>query len=481
MNILMASSEVHPYSKTGGLGDMVAGLAKTLARLGHQVGIVTPLYRGIREKHNGLRKLDWHLSLWLGRRKVGGEIWVQEAAPGLTLYFVNQPEFYDRPGIYNDGGADYGDNAERFVFLSKAAVHLARYLPWKPQVLHVHDWQVGLVPMLAQQEQRAGGWVNRPPVMLTIHNLAYQGTFAANAFQLTNLPASQFNIHTAEFYGAMNCLKAGIACADVVTTVSPRYAREITTEEFGCGLDGLLRQRATVLHGVLNGVDYEEWNTTANPDLPFTYSSDNLSGKEQIKESLLGELGLAYDKDVPLFGTITRLAEQKGIDLLIPALDEMLGRHSMQFVALGSGDAGYEKALHNLARRHPGKMAVRIGYNHGLSHRIEAACDFYLMPSRFEPCGLNQLYSLRYGSIPVVRAVGGLDDSVVDVQENQHAATGIKFHEYSPTALAQGIRKALALYAAPAAFEQFRRNGMAADFSWDQTAQRYLALYQRGG
>lgn len=480
MKILMASSEVHPYSKTGGLGDAVAGLAKTLAKLGHQVGIVTPLYRGIREKHSDVKKLDWHLSVQLGKRKLMGEVWAQEAMPGLTLYFVGQPEFFNRAGIYNENGMDYGDNAERFIFFSKAVVHLARYLQWKPEVLHVHDWQAGFVPMLAQHECKTAGWTNPPPVMLTIHNLAYQGTFPANAFQLTNLPPNQFNIHTTEFYGAMNCLKAGIAHAEVVTTVSPRYAREITTEEFGCGLDALLRLRIKSLHGVLNGVDYEEWNTTTNPHLPFHYSAADLSGKERVKQAVLGEFGLAYLKGVPLFGTITRLAEQKGIDLLVPALDEMLANNPMQFVILGSGDAGYERALNNLVKRHPGKISVRIGYNHALSHRIEAACDFFLMPSRFEPCGLNQLYSLRYGAIPVVRAVGGLDDSVVDAQENRQNVTGIKFSEYSSVALAQAIRKALALYSSPAALQQFRLNGIAADFSWDQTAERYLQLYREG-
>ena len=477
MKILMASSELHPYSKTGGLGDMVAGLAKTLARLGHEVGIVTPLYRGIREKHSDVRRIDWHMSLQLGRRKVSGEVWVQNPMPGLTLYFIGQPEFFNRRGIYSEGGSDYGDNAERFVFFSKAVVHLARYLQWRTEVIHVHDWQVGLVPMLVQHEQRTAGWINPPPVMLTIHNLAYQGTFAASAFQFANLPWSQFNINTAEFYGAMSCLKAGIACANVITTVSPRYAREITTEEFGCGLDGLLRQRVKSLHGILNGVDYEEWNPKTDPHLPFHYSAESLGAKTKVKHALLDEFGLPFAKDVPLFGSITRLAEQKGIDLLVPALDEMMAHNEMQFVLLGSGEHRYERALHGLEKRHPGKVAVRIGYNHGLSHRIEAACDFYLMPSRFEPCGLNQLYSLRYGTIPVVRAVGGLDDSVVDAQESKEQATGIKFNEYNPAALAQGIRKALALYGAPGALHQFRANGMVADFSWDQTAKRYLELY----
>lgn len=480
MKILMASGEVHPYSKTGGLGDMVAGLAKTLVRMGHQVGLVKPLYRGIRAKHPGIHKLDLQLSLPLGSRTVTGEIWVHEPEPGLTFYFVDQPEFFDRPGIYHEGGVDYSDNAERFIFLSKAVVHLARHLPWKPDVVHVHDWQVGLVPMLMQHERETAGWQKPPPVMLTIHNLAYQGTFPSHAFQLTNLPPAKFNVDTAEFYGVMNCLKAAIASADVITTVSPRYAREIMTEEFGCGLDGLLRHRRKVLHGVLNGVDYEDWNTTTNPHLPFHYSAATLKGKQQVKQSLLAECGLPFAPDVPLFGSITRLAEQKGIDLLIPALDSLMAGSQMQFVMLGSGDAGYERALNELARRHPGRVSIRIGYDSALAHRIEAGSDFFLMPSRFEPCGLNQLYSLRYGTIPVVRAVGGLDDSVVDAQEDQEAATGVKFSEYSAVALAHAIRKALAVYASPSVLQHFRRNGMAADFSWDQTAKRYAELYRIG-
>lgn len=473
----MATSELHPYSKTGGLADMVAALGKQLAQMGHRVGIVTPLYRGIREKFPEIRKLDWHLSLPLGIGKVEGEVWVTEPAKGLTLYFIHQSEFFDRSGIYNEAGTDYADNADRFVFFSKASVHLARYLPWAPEVLHIHDWQTGLIPLLVQHERLTAGWGTPPPVMLTIHNLAYQGIFAASAFPLTNLPASWFNLGTVEFYGAMNCLKAAIATADVITTVSPRYAREITTEEFGCGLDGLLRHRLQVLHGVLNGVDYEEWNTTQNPHLPFRYSATSLTGKSKNRAALRRELGLPNLTKVPLFGAVTRLAEQKGVDLLIPALEEMLSR-SLQFVLLGSGNASYERSLHQLARRYPDKVALRIGYNHGLSHRIEAGCDFFLMPSRFEPCGLNQMYSLRYGTVPIVRATGGLDDSVVDASENRQEATGIKFTEYSPAALTQAIRKAMSLHASPAALTQYRKLGMTADFSWDATAERYVKLYK---
>lgn len=477
MRILMAASELHPYSKTGGLADMVAALAKTLAQTGRRVGVVTPLYRGIRRRFPELRPFDWRMELPLGAGTVSARVWTAEPGRGLTVYFIDQPGFFDRDGIYSGNGADYADNAARFIFFSKAAVHLARYLPWAPQMLHVHDWQTGLAPLLVRQQRAGEGWGKAPPVMLTIHNLAYQGVFIADTFALANLPLDWFNASAAEFHGALNLLKAGIATADVITTVSPRYAREIMTGEFGCGLDGLLRHRADVVHGVLNGVDYEEWNTTHNPHLKFRYSAARLAGKTRNKTALQREFGLPVNPRAPLFGSVTRLAEQKGLDLLAPALVEMLGRQ-MQFVLLGSGDGHYERSMLSLARRHPGKVAVRIGYDQGLSHRIEAGADFLLMPSRFEPCGLNQMYSLRYGTIPIVRAIGGLDDSVVDASENKHEATGIKFLEYSPAALTQAMRKALALYGNKAALKVFRQRGMAADYSWHATAERYVRLYR---
>ncbi len=477
MKLLLASSELHPYSKTGGLADMVGSLAKALALAGHQVGVVTPLYRGIREGFPGIRKLDWHLALPLGLRWFEGEIWTLDPSPGLTIYFVHQPEFYQRASLYQDQGVDYADNGERFVFFSKAVMHLAQYLPWRPEIVHAHDWQTGLVPLLMQHQKLQTGWGAMPRACFTIHNLAYQGIFPAWLYGLTNLPPDYFNLNGAEFHGSLNCLKAGIAYADAVTTVSPRYAREITTPEMGCGLDDLLRRRQGALSGILNGVDYEEWNTTRNPHLPHPYSIKSLSGKTRDKLELQAELGLPPAADVPLFGTITRLADQKGVDIQLGALEEMLGAN-MQFVLLGSGSPVYEQAYLKLARRHPGKVVIRLGFDQGLSHRIEAACDFYLMPSRFEPCGLNQMYSLRYGTIPVVRITGGLDDTVVDIAEDSDKADGIKFGEYSARALAKSIRKALVLYGEPKLLRHYRQNGMAADFSWARAVKRYLEVYR---
>jgi starch synthase len=478
MNILLASSEVHPYSKTGGLGDMVGALGKALARAGHRVGLVTPLYAGIGESFPDVKLDKLPLDVPLGTRRVPGEVWTLEPVERLTIYLVGQPGFYFRPSLYQRDGTDYPDNAERFIYLSKAVVHLARALPWKPEIIHLHDWQVGLVPLMIQHEKKAAGCGTAPRTCMTVHNLAYQGVFPRAQYPLTNLPWDYFSPQGVEFYGQLNCLKAGIAFGDVVTTVSPRYATEITTPEFGCGLDGLLRHRQRDLIGILNGVDRDEWRTTNNPHLKHSYSAKDLAGKTRNKLDLQKEAGLPVDKGIPLFGSVTRLVEQKGMDIQLAMLEEMLAAN-LQFVMLGSGDSAYEQAYRDLARRFPSKVAVRIGYDQGFSHRIEAGSDFFLMPSRFEPCGLNQMYSLRYGTIPIVRATGGLDNTVTDIFEDMEKADGIKFHEYTAAALAKGMHKALALYAAPDLLRFYRQNGMAADFSWARTAAKYVEAYER--
>lgn len=476
MKILLASSEVHPYSKTGGLADMIGALGKAFALAGHQVGVVTPLYRGILDRFPDLRRVDWQIDLPLANWRSRAELWAIEPMKGLTIYFIHQPKYFDRASLYVEHGRDYADNGERFIFFSKCVAHLARYLPWRPEVVHVNDWQTALVPAIVLHQSRREGWGTPPRTCLTIHNLAYQGFFPRSTYAMTNLPADYFHPEGAEFYGKLNCLKAGIVYADVVTTVSPRYAREITTEEFGRGLDGVLRKRKKPVEGILNGVDYDEWNTSRNPHLKKSYSVHDLSGKAACKLALQQELELPPEPNVPLFGTITRLTDQKGVDIQLGALEEML-QANIQFVLLGSGDAAYEQAFQRLAHRFPQKVAVRFGYSQGLSHRIEAGCDFYLMPSKFEPCGLNQMYSLRYGTIPIVRMTGGLDDTVVDATDDPLTATGIKFGEYSAMALAKAMRKALVIYHNPHLLRSYQESGMTADFSWDRTITAYLRVY----
>jgi starch synthase len=478
MRILLASSEVHPFSKSGGLADMVGALAKALGRAGHQVGLVTPLYSGILDRFPQIQRFDWSIDLALATGRVQAGVWTLQPSPGLTIYFVDHAPFYSRTGLYGEAGHDYVDNASRFIFFSKCVVQLARYLPWRPEIVHAHDWQVGLVPILMLHQRLTDGWNDVPRSCFTIHNLAYQGNFARPAYDFTNLPLDYFNPNGLEFYGYMSCLKAGIVYSDLITTVSPRYAREITTEEFGCGLDDILRRRQSSLMGILNGVDYEEWNTDHNPHLPHPYSSRNLAGKAKIKAQLQKEFGLPVRADVPVFASITRLAEQKGVDIQLGALEEMLAA-DMQFVLLGSGSPAYETAYRALQKRHSSKVSVRIGFNNTLAHHIEAGADFFLMPSRYEPCGLNQMYSLRYGTIPIVRVTGGLDDSVVDISEDAEGADGIKFREYSVRALAKAIRKALVLFETRDLLEHYRHNAMLADFSWDRTATEYVGAYER--
>jgi starch synthase len=477
MRILLASSEVYPFSKTGGLADMVGALGRALVKAGHDAIVITPLYRGIREKFPALRRAEWRFDLPLGQRHVQGGLW-ELAQPGeAKIYFVEHAGYFDRAGLYLEDNLGYADNAERFLFFSKCVAHLARYLPWRADIVHVHDWQAAMVPSLIRQQQTEG-WGKPPRTCLTIHNLAYQGVFPADAFALAYLPPEYFAPDGvgAEFYGLLNCLKCGIVFADRITTVSPRYAREITTEELGCGLDGVLRKYAAKLTGILNGVDYDEWNTTKNPYLLRPYTITRMAGKTYNKRELQRQLGLPVDEKIPFFGTISRLADQKGVDIQLGALEEMLNTN-IQFVQLGSGSPEFERGFRNLAARYPRKVSVQFGYHENLSHRIEAGCDFFLMPSRFEPCGLNQMYSLRYGTIPVVRATGGLDDSVIDYNQDPERADGVKFYEYTSRALAKAIRKALAIYARPELLREFRRNAMKVDFSWAKTVEEYVKVY----
>jgi len=455
MNILHASSEVFPYSKTGGLADATAALAKAQAAAGHTVTLVTPLHRGIREKFDDI--------VPHGQAELPAKVWQLEPEPNLTVLFIDEPEWFDRDGLYG-----HADDAERFIFFSKCVARLAK----RAEIVHAHDWQSGLVmPLLADS-----------PVgkVFTIHNAAYQGCFAAEKFELTGLLESFFNWRQLEFHGGVSFLKGGIVFADLVTTVSPRYARELLTEEYGCGLEGVFQAKGDTLTGVLNGVDYTEWNTTDNPHLAAGYSADSPDGKAVNKCELQCELGLPLLDNVPLLGNISRFAAQKGIDILLGALEELLGGGVVfQFAELGSGDPSLERAMSGLAKRYPKQVAVQIGYDTGLAHRIEAGSDFFVMPSRFEPCGLNQLYSLRYGSVPVVRATGGLDDSVIDLGQGEASATGIKFADCSAEALGRALGRALALYAKPKRLAKVRDNGMRADFSWDQTTAEYGRLYAK--
>jgi starch synthase len=470
MEILFVASEVAPWSKTGGLGDVAGALPRALAARGHAIAVVTPRYGTIDPRAAGLVRKDAAL-------RVRGEataVWVRKGAP--TVYFVeNERLFGSRRGLYGEGGHDYGDNAERFTFLARAALALPAAVRLRPRVIHANDWQAGLVPFLLRHEHAQDPAVAGARTVFTIHNL-YQGVFPKEVVPHLGLPWDVFHHEAMEFYDQISFMKAALTFADALTTVSPTYAREILTPEGGAGLDPLLRQRRADLHGILNGIDVSEWDPTADPHLPAHYSARALGGKARCKAALQRELGLPVRADVPLVAMVSRLAHQKGVDLLVDALSDLLAR-DVQLAVLGSGARAYEEALVRAAHDRPDRMAARIGFDEGLAHRMEAGADAFLMPSRFEPCGLNQMYSLRYGTVPIVRAVGGLEDTVEDY-DGWNRGTGFKFRDYTPSALLLAARRALEAYRDRRAWRGLVARGMAQDFSWNRSAASYEALYR---
>ena len=474
--ILFVTSEAHPLMKTGGLGDVCGGLPQALHALGADVRLLLPGY------HDALQRA--------GRLKKVAQLTVPPLAQPVTLlegrlpgtrvkvWLIDFPPAYDRPGnpYLNAHGHPWHDNAARFALLCQVAVSIARGaggLAWQPEVVHAHDWQAGLVPALLAADAM------RPATVFTIHNLAYQGLFAYDTFQSLHLPESLWSLHALEFHGQMSFIKGGIAFADRITTVSPTYAREIQTTEHGYGLDALLRHRSAHLSGILNGIDERTWNPARDPHLVSPYAMRRLAHKAPNKAALQKEFDLPMDADITLLGLVSRLVHQKGIDLVLAALPELLDL-PVQFVALGSGEPAYEHALRDVAIRSPERVAVLAGYDEAIAHRIQAGADIFLMPSRFEPCGLSQLYSLRYGTVPLVRRVGGLADTVTDATPDALAAgtaTGIVFDALTPTALVQAVKRALRLRGNARIWKQMQLAGMRQDFSWRHSASEYLSLY----
>jgi starch synthase len=478
MRVLHVASECAPYAKTGGLADVLGALPHALGRLGLDVTVVMPRYRSIDPERFGLARWLRTLPVRIGGETV--EIGFYEGTPPggarVRLLLVEHAPSFDRDGLYGPpGGGDFADNARRFAVLGASALAIAEALGAWPDVLHGHDWQAGPSLLYARQF----GFRAPPRTVFTVHNLAYQGLFPSTIVEELGLPPELYQPDGFEFYGQVSLLKAGLALADRITAVSPCYAEEIKTPEHGVGLDGLLRARADQLVGILNGADYDVWDPEVDPHLPARYSAARLDGKRICKAALQRELGLPERPRAPLCGSISRLAEQKGFDLVCAALPKLLAETDLQYVILGSGDASIERALRQLAARHPTRLAVRIAYDEALAHRIEAGCDLYVMPSRFEPCGLNQIYSLRYGTPPIVRATGGLDDTIVDYDARSRTGTGFKFRPYTPAALDEAWRRALGAYQVTDEFTALVRRAMAQDFSWAASARRYLELYRQ--
>jgi starch synthase len=464
--ILMVSSEASPFVKTGGLGDVMSALPGALARRGEEVGVVIPRYR-IAEIFGAER--IWHaMPVWVGPHHFTVAI-DQVIREGVRYFFVDCPPLYDRAGIYSESGYDYGDNHLRFALLSRAAMELSRHI-FHAGVFHCHDWPAGLLATYLRAPFSSDPTFFGAKCVQTIHNLGYQGNFDSGVLWDLGLDRSLYHPDGLEFYGRMSFLKAGIVWADAVTTVSPAYAREIQTPEYGFSMDGLLRSRASKLSGILNGVDYTEWDPSTDRFLPANYNRADLSGKQTCKDVLAGALGLPRYPDRPVIGIVSRFAYQKGMDFVGEIAAE-LAEENLALAVLGSGDAAVENMFRYFARLRPDKFGVHIGYDESLAHLIEAGSDMFLMPSRYEPSGLSQMYSLRYGTVPIVRATGGLDDTVDDT-------TGFKYHGYSPDALLDAIRRALQAFQDRQSWVERMRLGMEKDFSWDASARRYQELYR---
>jgi starch synthase len=487
MRIVLTASEAIPFAKTGGLADVTSALCESLASLGHQVSLILPYYPQVAARSGTplppLESTGLTFRIPIGQKQVVGRL-LRTQLPHSTVdvYLVDQPDYFDRPSLYQEAGRDYRDNCERFVFLSRAVLEAIRLLDLRPDIVHAHDWQTGLVPAMLKIENRHVSGCERTAAVFTVHNMAFQGIFWHWDMVLTGLDWKYFNWHQMEFFGNLNLLKSGLVFADVVTTVSPSYAQEIQSPELGCGLHGVIRARGKDVVGILNGVDTAIWNPARDRNLAQTYTlATAASGKALNKAALLKRIGLPVRGDVPIIGMISRLTEQKGLDLFLARAEQIL-QMDLQLVFLGSGEERFERALQDLALRHPDKVHAAIGFDDGLAHLIEAGADMYLMPSRFEPCGLNQMYSLMYGTVPLVREVGGLRDTVVNATPEtlaKHTANGFSFRDYDAGAFEATVRRAVAAFSDRAVWQQLIETGMSGDWSWRRSALQYQELFER--
>ena len=472
MKILFVASEGLPFAKTGGLADVIEALPKALVSRGHQVAVVLPRYRGT--KVAGVVMPSVTISM-------GGQLRFPAVADGGVLsgvryFFVDDPAYFDRDGLYGGRGGDYPDNAERYSEFCRVAIEIAKNL-WHADVIHCHDWQAALLPVLLRTAYANDPVAQNLPVVFTIHNLAYQGHFGRDILSRADIPVSVFHPGGIEFYGGVNLLKGGLVFSDYLTTVSRKYAQEIQTPEFGNGLDGVVRDRADRLVGILNGVDYTAWNPDKDKLIAARYSAKDLSGKQVCKQALRKVFALPQEElSRPVVGIVSRFADQKGFDLIAERAHELM-QEEMTLVVLGTGDGKYEDLFRTLAATYPDRVAVKIAYDDTAAHQIEAGADMFLMPSRYEPCGLNQIYSLKYGTVPIVRATGGLDDTIEPFDLQLGTGTGFKFEEYSGSALVQCVKRALQHYEDERIWKRIQLNGMAKDFSWKKSAAEYAKVY----
>jgi starch synthase len=478
MHIVMAASECVPFAKTGGLADVVGALPRELVKLGHQVTVYLPLYARVRPLIADEQKVAVE-SITIPFRYYNRFVGIVDGGKrdGVQFYFVDCPELYDRPELYGSAGGEYLDNAERFGLFCRAVLEAAKQLG-VPEIFHVHDWEAALIPVYLHTLYAADPALSHAGVVLTIHNAAYQGNFAPVTTEQLLFPWDVFTMNKLEQYDRFNFLKGGLVFSDMLTTVSKRYAEEIQTADFGEQLDGVLHARAADLRGILNGVDYAQWDPAVDGNLAAHYTPKDLTGKRTCRTDLLHAFGLEpVAESTPVIGIVSRFVTQKGFDIVSGVAEELAAR-DVVVVALGSGEPIYENFFRDWAFRHPGSVAVRIGYDDALSHKIEAGSDMFLMPSRYEPCGLNQIYSLKYGTVPVVRATGGLDDTIEEWDAAKATGTGFKFSGYEPRDLLAAVDRALAAFRDKKAWERLMRNGMAQNYAWAGPAKEYAAVYE---
>jgi len=477
MHIVFAASECVPFAKTGGLADVMGALPQEILKLNHEVTVYLPLYASVRSKLGS--DLDYAIkSLTIPFPHKSRFVGVVDGGKhaGVKFYFLDCPELFDRQGIYGNNGDEYSDNAERFGLFCRAVLEASKILA-VPDVFHAHDWQAALIPVLLKTTYSADPAFKNCASVLTIHNAAYQGSFPSATVDQLLLPWEIFTFDKLEHYNAFNFLKGGIVYADKLTTVSRKYAEEIQTPDLGSGLDGALRQRRADLHGILNGVDYTEWDPATDGNLAAHYTPADLAGKRECRQDLLHAFGLDVPEETPVIGICSRFTTQKGFDLL-EQIAHRLAERELAAVALGAGEPYYEKFFRDFAYANAGRFAVQIRYDDALAHKVEAGSDIFLMPSRFEPCGLNQIYALKYGTVPVVRATGGLDDTVEEWSPGLNTGTGFKFEAYEAQTLLDAIDRSLAAFYDKRQWSQLMQNGMAQEFSWDKPAREYVAVYE---
>ena len=480
--IALVASEVAPFARTGGLGDVMGALPRALAKLGHEVMVFVPLYGQMNIDRDKLAKPGWTIPIPVGGVQHDLSIaTLRDRRAKITYCFVTNDHYFERQELYRDPstGTDYADNDERFIFFARGVLEVLRKLNWRPDIIHSHDWQSSLIPVYLKATLADDSFFGGVRSVLTIHNLGYQGVFPPESFKKIGVGDELFYAMTGalEFFGKVNFLKAGIVSADKVSTVSKRYAEEIqTSDEFGAGLQDVLRGRSADLAGIVNGVDYTVWSPSRDKFIPYRYNLANLSGKKKTKIELLNKAGLPVRDSAPLVGIISRLADQKGFDLIAEAADKLFAMN-LQMIVLGTGDQKYHDLFTELEERYPDKLKTYLKFDNNLSHWIEAAADVFLMPSRYEPCGLNQLYSLKYGTVPVVRRVGGLYDTVIDYDEETQTGTGFAFEEYQSRAMLDALDRAVALFERKRPWMKLQKAGMQQDFSWDAAAKEYSALF----